>query len=158
MNFYFVFDIIFLSTNQKRNGMRAELYKMWVKFCQKQPHILMNDEKMLPDRSYVGWVSFNYEYGSVKMTCPSPEYDAWKAFYLAKDPNCIVKFIAKNFNAFREWFPTTCVFFDLHQVDDPSKILMPKYQHLVEGFRKAVYEDSLFVDERKKKRKLTSTA
>ena len=140
--------------------MRTELYKMWVKFCRKQPHVLMNDEKMLPDRSCVGWVSFNrscvgwvsfnYKYDNVKMKCPSPEYDAWKAFYLAKDSNSIVKFIVKNFNLFREWFPISCVFFDLHQIDDPSKVLTSKCKHLLKDFKKALHEDSLAIDRRKK--------
>ena len=130
--------------------MRTELYKMWVKFCRKQPHILMDDEKMLPDRSCIGSVSFNYACPNVKMKCPSLEYDAWKAFYLAKEPDCIVKFIVKNFKTFKKWFPMTCVFFDLHRVDDPSKLLMPKYQHLVEEFRKVLYKDSFAIDERKR--------
>lgn len=132
--------------------MRTKLYKMWMKFCRRQNHVLMLDEKMLPDRSCIGFVSFNYKHVNVEMKRPSPEYDAWKAFYLAKDSDYIVKFIVKNFKTFREWFPMTCVFFDLHHVDDPSKLLMSKCQHLVKGFRKAMYEDSFVIDERKKKR------
>lgn len=111
--------------------MRTELYKMWVNFCRKQTHGLMTSDKM---------------------KCPLPEYDAWNAFYLAKDSNNIVKFIVKNFNLFREWFPISCVFFDLHQIDDPSKVLTAKCKRLLKDFKKALREDSLAIDRRKKKK------
>lgn len=128
--------------------MRLKLYKMWLDFC-KSEDVLLANEHTIDEHTSTGLVTFNYKHELMEIKKPSPEYDAWRAFYLAKNSEMIVRFIAKNFSLLKEHFPTTCVFFDLHQVKDPLKLTKSKDMHFINELRKALYEDAIAFDERK---------
>lgn len=129
--------------------MKTKLYKMWLEFC-KNKHCPMLDEKKLPSGQISGLVSFNAkprEY--VIMTRPSPEYDAWRAFMKAHDPDLVLAFIVKNFNTFKDSFPSGCIYLDLNQakVSDVMKKMNRKTQS---EFKRALCND---MQERDKRRK-----
>ena len=130
--------------------MKTKLYKMWLDFC-KDKNICLDEETMLDDGTVIGYAYFNYKSGKeVKMANPSPEYDAWRAFMQIKDCTEVTKFIAKNFDLLKEWFPAAAVFLDLHQLEAAELLDSANINMFIE-FHKAIYKDAYLIDQRKRR-------
>jgi hypothetical protein len=130
--------------------MKTELYKMWLDFC-KDKNFGLNRETMLDDGTIIGYAYFSYKSGKeIKMANPSPEYDAWRAFMQIKDCMEVTKFIVKNFDLLKEWFPAAAVFLDLHQLE-AAELLDTANRSVLIDFHKAVYQDAYLIDQRKRR-------
>lgn len=108
--------------------MKTKLYKMWVEYCTSIGYVKMMNDGLdyafphtgivynpQPEKRLVGHVSFNFIRHNIKMTYPSSEYDAWRAFTLALNPKYIIDFLLLNYDVFKNDLPQTTIFLDLHQ-------------------------------------------
>lgn len=130
--------------------MKTKLYKMWIEFCNSQKYISMMDESLDPDKEYVsGKVLFSYKASPMKATYPSAQYNAWRAFRNALDPDTVVKFLCLNFDVFKDDFPLACVFLDLHNLK-PEDMIKNESKCFADEFKIALSND---MREREMKRK-----
>ena len=106
--------------------MKTKLYKMWIDFCRSFGYMTMGLFTRLDEHSnpVYGVVTFNWKFPCIKVKYPSPEYDAWRAFMHAKDPDKIIEWICKNFDLLSSILPATCIFLELHciGIDDILEI------------------------------------